>query len=275
MSALIQGSEEWLALRRTKVTATDAAVIVGMNPWKNIEQLYVEKTTAAVPFRNERMERGNRLEPVARALFCSNTGRNMIPKVVLKDDWAMASLDGIDDLNEILEIKCPGEKVHQMALEGTIPQYYYPQLQHQMFVCDSEKAFYYSFDGESGVTVEVERNQEFIDRMVEKEKAFYECLVNKTPPKLHNERIDIEWIELANTYTCLTRKIKMLQEQADNAKAALLSLAGESEQRGGGISISWVERKGTIDYLSVKELKGVDLEPYRKPNTGYWQVREC
>lgn len=94
---------------------------------------------------SKRMQRGIDLDPIARDLFCSTNLHKMIPKVVIKD-WAMDSLDGINDCNEILEIKCPGEKDHAVAVSGKVPAHYYPQLQHQMYVCDSPKAFYFSCD---------------------------------------------------------------------------------------------------------------------------------
>ena len=113
-----QGSPEWLAFRKTKVTATDASAILGLNPWKTRLQLYHEKLSNDPPKPcNEAMQRGNDLEPIARDLFKIKTGHKMEPRVVVKD-WAMASLDGINAWNEILEIKCPGEKVHAVAVAG-------------------------------------------------------------------------------------------------------------------------------------------------------------
>src|SRR5258708_7878806 len=136
-----QGTDEWLDLRKTKITATDAVVIMGASPWKTRTELYHEKVCATVPNApNERMQRGTVLEPIARDLFNMTTGLKMVPKVAVKG-WAMASLDGINEWNEILEIKCPGDKDHAIAVVGKVPDHYYPQLQHQMHVCDSHRAF--------------------------------------------------------------------------------------------------------------------------------------
>lgn len=180
---LEQGTPEWLALRKTKITATDASVIMGENPWKTNYQLYREKISDDAPKpSNERMQRGLDLEPVARDLFTIKTGIEMNPKIIVKD-WAMASLDGMDDSRKfILEIKCPGPKDHELALENKIPGHYYPQLQHQMYVCDVKEMFYFSFDGIEGAIVYVSRNDEYIEKMIFEEKKFYDCLINKTPP---------------------------------------------------------------------------------------------
>lgn len=180
---LIQGSPEWLYVRKSHITATDAGVILGVNPWKTPLELYKEKLSDDPPKPpSDRMKRGTELEPIARELFCIKTGHKMIPKVVFRD-WAMASLDGINAWNEILEIKCPGEKDHSLALQGKIPEYYYPQLQHQIYVCNGEKAFYFSFDGFDGVIVEVERDDEYIKNMVAEEFKFYMCLKKKLSPQ--------------------------------------------------------------------------------------------
>lgn len=176
-----QGSPEWLKLRRSKVTASDACIIMG-SPYKTKARLYEEKTLEIETFVSSRMQRGLDLEPIARDLFTLKTGIEMIPRVSVKD-WAMASLDGISSRNEILEIKCPGEKDHSIALSGKIPEHYIAQLQHEMYVFDSEKVYYFSFDGFDGVVVEVNRDEDYIKKMLVEEWKFYECLMNRKPPQ--------------------------------------------------------------------------------------------
>ncbi len=273
---LIQGTPEWLALRKTKVTATDAVIIMGLSPWKTRTQLYHDKLSSEPPMApTARMQRGVDLEPVARDLFCMSTGHKMVPKVVIKD-WAMASLDGINDWNEILEIKCPGEKDHAIALSGKVPEYYYPQLQHQMYVCDSDKVFYYSFDGFDGVTVTVERDDKYIAKMIEEEYKFYQCLMNRTPPEPQEgdyiERNDDLWKQCALRWIDITSQIKELEESEAEYRKQLIFLSGESNTKGGGISLCQVPRKGNIDYAKVPELKGIDLDKYRKESTTNWRI---
>lgn len=176
---MIQGSSEWLALRKTKITATDANSIMGVNPWKTKEKLLLEKISDDEQIQTPAMKRGLDLEPFARDLFSIKTGISVHPEVIIKD-WAMASLDGISDCGKyIVEIKCPGKKDHECALNGNVPEHYFPQLQHQMYVCNLDSLFYYSFDGFDGIIVDVHRDQEYIDKMIEKELDFFYLLQSR------------------------------------------------------------------------------------------------
>ena len=57
-------------------------------------------------------------------------------------------------------------------------------------------------------------------------------------------------------------------------KATLVSMAGDSNVRGGGISLSKSIRKGHIEYAKVPELQNVDLEAYRKEAITVWTVNQ-
>ena len=135
--SLAQGSQEWLDWRKTRITATDASVIMGVNPFKNVSTLWKEKLDiVAAPTANERMLRGQELEPVARQLFIEETGIDVEPLVVESDEfyWMGASLDGINDTRKIIiEIKCPSSDTHLLAVDGSIRPYYMVQMQHQLY----------------------------------------------------------------------------------------------------------------------------------------------
>ncbi|MEN6512252.1 MAG: lambda-exonuclease family protein [Chloroherpetonaceae bacterium] len=271
-----QGSEEWLNLRKTKITATDSCVIMGTSHWKTRIQLYHEKKDPNYrSITNERMQRGIELEPVARDLFCYKYKTKMEPKVIVKD-WAMASLDGINAWNEILEIKCPGEKDHNLALSGKIPEHYYPQLQHQMYVCEAEKAYYFSFDGFDGVTIEVKRDDKYIEKMIEEEKKFYDCLLNNIPPELSEndyiEREDDIWKIQVEKWMSVNSKIKELELVEEQLRKELIELSLDSNTKGAGISLCKINRKGAVDYSKIPELKNIDLEKYRKSSSVSWRI---
>ena len=221
---LEQGCQEWHALRKTKITATDASVIMGASHWKTRIQLYNEKLSNDAPMApNSRMQRGTDLEPIARDLFNIKTGFNMKPAVLIKD-WAMASLDGLDEnIFGVLEVKCPGAIDHERAVNGSVPDHYYPQLQHQMYVAGVPMVHYFSFDGMDGVIVKVKRDDNYIEKMIEEEKKFYECLMNKTPP----EPLESDYVE-RNDFAMGTMRFKM--EISDELHKRIRERAGRAKK---------------------------------------------
>lgn len=269
-----QNTPEWLEFRKPRIGASDVPAIMGENPWKTIYQLWEEKL---MPFHetpiNPRMQRGIDLEPIAREAFIKQTGVPVVKITVQHDDydWMIASLDGINtDHKVVVEIKCPGELDHRVAQDGKVPMKYYPQLQHQLAVTGYDLAYYYSFDGTRGVVVDVERNDEYIAAMIEQEKLFMECLRTMTAPKVSNrdyedKEEDEEWVEAATAYLEAEEQLLKWEAEVKAHRAALEDLAGGYSCTGAGITLQKVLRKGNVQYEQIEALRGIDLEPYRKP----------
>ena len=225
------------------------------------------------------MQRGLDLEPIARKKFSDETGIYVEPKLVVNCDleWQFASLDGIDE-NEsvIVEIKCPGAKDHLTARDGMIPGKYYPQLQHQLCVTGLKRGYYYSFDGQDGVLVEFMRDDDYIEKLIEKEKEFYQKMIDFEPPLLVEKDIvildDPEWSDICEEYKRIKGKIDDLQEHEERLKNRLISIASERNVQGRGVRLTKVLRRGSIDYTAIPELKAIDLESYRKRPSDYWKL---
>lgn len=177
-----QGSSIWLELRKKHITASDAGIICNMSPWRTRQELLEEKLELREPQQtNSAMLRGQLLEPKARACAEEMLGTLFLPEVYssIEHPFMLASLDGVCiDNKMILEVKCTNKKNHELAREGKIPDYYYPQVQHQISVCDIDECHYFSFDGSSGVVVVVKRDDEFIKRMIDLEYEFYQEMSN-------------------------------------------------------------------------------------------------
>lgn len=277
-----QNTDEWLEMRRNKIGASDAAVIMGKSPWSTPYILWEEKIgLRPMKAKTKSMERGNALEESAREAFIKMTDIVVFDQVVFhpKIDWMMASLDGIDiEGKNIVEIKCPGPEDHDMALNGYVPEKYYPQLQHQMEVTGLDMAYYFSFDGERGVIVKVNRNQEFVDKMLKKETEFYACMQTLEPPKLTErdfvEKNDEVWSMAAESWIRCHNELEELKAREEELREQLVCLSGKTNAMGSGIRISRVLRKGNIDYKNIPQLQGLDLEPYRKPTTESWRISQ-
>lgn len=177
-----QGSEQWLSLRRDHITASESLIILSMSPWRTREQLLHEKL-GLIPSQevNSAMLRGQLLEPKARSCAEEMLGTLFTPQVLqsIENPFMLSSMDGVCiDNKYILEIKCTSKKNHELAKNGKIPDYYYPQVQHQISVCDVDFCYYFSFDGNSGIVVEVERDDIFIRNMIDLEYEFYQEMTN-------------------------------------------------------------------------------------------------
>jgi putative phage-type endonuclease len=174
---ITQGTPEWFDLKFKSVTATDAAPIMGLSPWNSRDRLLIDKREKVMKPQNAAMKRGIEMEPLAMSQFEKMTGIYMSTGRTFANrniPWQTCSPDGISFEEDVLvEIKCGGKKLHQDAKEEIIPLYYQCQMQHQMCVFDLQKAFYFSFDGFEGIIIELERDREFIQDILEAEGKFY------------------------------------------------------------------------------------------------------
>lgn len=279
-----QNTPEWLEMRKKYIGASDAPVVMGISPWKSKYELWEEKVSIRMPqtpdmFVNEWTQRGIAMEPIARKEFIDITGIEVSPEVVFHqtNKWMMASLDGLsEDKKHAVEIKCPGNVDHSLALNNMIPEKYMPQLQHQMEVCGLEMIFYFSFNGSSGKIIEVRRDQAYIDKLVNEEKAFWKCVENFEPPELteknYIERNDFEWSLAAKNWEDNNKHMKILQERDKRYRDSLIKLSKGRNCQGSGITLSRVLRKGNVDYKAIPELQGVDLEKHRGEPIETWRL---
>jgi putative phage-type endonuclease len=97
MTAIRQGTPEWLEARRSLITATDLPVILGLSPYKCEADLADEKAGKAQEPPSPRMRVGSMLEPLIGELYTEQTGRVIVPwgHLAIHPDleWAAATPD--------------------------------------------------------------------------------------------------------------------------------------------------------------------------------------
>lgn len=179
--------QQWLEWRRHGIGASDAASIMGVSPWKTVDQLWEEKIEAInKQEENDNMRYGKEREEEARQAFESMTGHIVFPdKKYMHSElpWIRATLDGIDlDEKVMVEIKNPNKKDHLVACNHKIPNKYIPQCQHQLFVKNLPWMYYFSYYRDEGIVVVVERDQLYIDQMLEKHHKFWKCVQERIRP---------------------------------------------------------------------------------------------
>lgn len=276
-----QGTQEWHALRKTKVTATDARVIAGVDPWKTTLKVWEDKLSPEVSsYDNEDMKRGRDLEPIALTKFEELTNYLMVPKVVLHPtiNYLMASLDGMEISGKaIVEIKCPRDdgKTHQCAMDGEIPSMYIPQLMHQMECSGLKKAYYFSYTSKSQKVLELHYDPLYVENLLREEAEFWNCVLTKTEPKSKKNYIHMdskEWKDAATEYLQIKKQIADLERRQKTLKDSLFSMSNGMQATGSGVTLSKIFRKGQIDYSEIPELKTINLEKHRKPSKEEWRV---
>ena len=268
---LKQNTPEWLEMRKKYVGASDAPVIMEESPYKTPYQLWEEKLGLSHQVQNSSMRRGHDLEDKARDELTKMTGIFFLPQVKFHKTlgWMMASLDAIDaEGKHIAEIKCPSKLEHEGAHQGVVPKKYMPQLQHQMEVCEVDMAIYFSFNGEAGAIVKVYRDDAYIKSMLEKEKQFFDCMQEFTPPQMISRDYQMldsdEWWDLSDRWRMVNEKIKVLEKEEKDIRDLIIIRSQKRNTIGAGIKVTKMVKKGVVDYSQIPELEGVDLDKYRK-----------
>jgi len=279
---LNQNTPEWLSFRESRIGASEAAAIMGVSPYDTAYSLWQRKTgLSAQKEQTYCMKRGHDLEDLARQRFHEMTGFKVSPKVLTHTEYyfLMASMDGMtEDLQIAVEIKCNGKVNHKLALEGKIPDHYNYQLQHQMFVCELNWMYYFSFDGESGILVIVAREEQTIKKMIIKELEFYRCMIELDPPVMtdrdYTVRNDIAWMTASKHFLSVRSQLKELEQEQERLKKILLNLAENRPAMGSGIRLSKIVNRGTVDYKKIPELITVNLDEYRSDPVISWKITE-
>ena len=189
---LIQGSEEWHAVRLGKITASRLGDLMkktkyGESTYKTRlrMELAIERitnTSASSIVMNKAMHDGIEREPDARTLFEAVTGKEVAlsgshdhPEIVNTS----ASPDGLlRSENAILEIKCPTHTTHAKNLmaDGMDKRYLF-QVQWQIACTESTHGYFVSYHPDFPPElrlkwVRVERDDEVIAQITDEVRKF-------------------------------------------------------------------------------------------------------
>ncbi len=277
----VQGSPAWLEMRKNYIGASEAASVMGEDPWRTPLQLWEQKVgVAAPPQQNWAMKRGTEMEPLALKSFQNDSGLEMYPQIVYHPHkkFMMASLDGLTLSGDIsVEAKCPGAKAHAMALAGIVPPYYIPQLQHQLACLCHEMLWYWSFDGEKGVGIEVRRDDVYIEQLILAEEVFWGHVIDITPPdptdRDYEPRESPVWATIGQRIKQIDDIIDPLKRERESLRQTLIADADGKSCKGGGVSLGRSFPRGRVNYDIIPELVDVDLELYRKKAKETWTLR--
>lgn len=159
MEFIQQGSPEWFAQRCGRVTASRISDIkaktksgVSASRKNYMAQLICERLTGRVEetYKSAPMQRGNDLEPKARAVYIIETGYDVTETGMIAHpfiEMSGASPDGLVGERGLVEIKCPNTATHIDFLRSGKPKpEYLLQMLWQMACTGREWCDFVSYD---------------------------------------------------------------------------------------------------------------------------------
>lgn len=139
--------EQWLELRRRGIGGSDAATVVGLNPWSSRLALYADKL-GLMPERedNEAMRQGRDFEDYVAKRWEEATGKKVqrVNFILMNEEypWAFANIDRrVVGEKAILECKTTSVYNKSDFERGEVPPTYYVQCQHYLAVTGYERAY--------------------------------------------------------------------------------------------------------------------------------------
>lgn len=194
IEGLIQGSDEWVAVRTQHYCASEAAAMLGLDDKTTRNELIRLKATGAEKefsdyVRKHILDKGHEVEALARPLAEAFIGEELFPVTARRELDGLpllASYDGLTMFEELsFEHKQFNSALAAFILENNdLPDTHWPQCEQQLIVMedkDGDKVLFTVSDGTEENCVRIwyqsrtERRQRVIDgwKQFEKDKAAY------------------------------------------------------------------------------------------------------
>lgn len=283
-----QRSPAWFAARVGKITGSSAGAILGLDPWREPEDVLRDMVRdfhgAEKEFvSNPAVEYGSRNEENALWEYELETGNRPASCgfILHENGWLGASPDGLIGHDGVLEIKCPyGIRDQNPPVFKTIEEqpHYYAQMQIEMYCTGREWCLFYQWTPHGTSPSVVCKDKDWLEENLPKLEAFYQRYLSEIDNQDHlaPKRVEIESATMAK----ILQEYDELQDAIDQAAARrkeilqqIIEAAQEKDALVCGRKLTKVERKGAVDYGKIPELKSIDLEKYRKKSTTFWQIR--
>lgn len=284
--------EEWLEIRRNSIGGSDAAAACGMSPWKSQLELFCDKM-GMIPDKetNESMRRGTYLEEYVAQRFTEETGKKVIRSnfMYCHDDFPCLTAN-IDRMivGERAGLECKTMNDYSSNdydfESGEIPVQYYCQCQHYMMVMGWEY-MYIAFSSNFKFSwLKIDRNDEFIKDMRQKELDFwYNFVIKKIRPEADGSEsamktledlypseyegtsIDFDFDDLGARYTYLNDMISLYKKEKDDIKAKICDTLQDNERGNStNYTVTWkVQSKNGFDTKRFQKDYPALYEQYR------------
>lgn len=254
-------NDEQRALRRTGLGGSDIATLLGLNPYGSAHQLYLEKVEGYSQDLSDKESViwGNLLESAIAERYSQITGKEVYESGTIRHSIYPYFLGNCDRLTRLekrgLEIKNVGFRMaNTWGESGTkqIPEYYYTQIMHYLFVFD------YDFwdvavliGGQELRIYTFERDKEFDQIIIDAGTKFWkEHVEAKIPPpidceapnakelikRIYNKvnediiELDDQLIKWRDVWINAKAEVKKYQAIADGAQSHILGEMKNAER---------------------------------------------
>ncbi len=288
--------EEWVESRKGSIGGSDAATVLGLNPYGSPYSLWAEKTGAVVPediSMKEAVRLGHVLEPYVAQRFTEITGKKVRREnYILKNSdypWAHANVDRLV-IGEKAGLECKTTSALNLSKfkNGEYPANYYCQCMHYLAVTGLERWYLAVLIGNQDVRIFViERDEEEIAALMDAEQRFWECVENREPPAVDGSEATTATLSALYSdnggqvdltpvcgnlreYLALKAEMKALEEKLNAAANSIKEYMGDAcKGTYGDVTVSWKNvNSSRFDKKAFqKDNPGVDLGPYHKAST--------
>ncbi len=284
---------EWLKWRQKGIGSSDAGIIMGVSPWSTALELYEEKIATEVVEDDSNQyikDVGNDLEPKVRSLYSLASGVDyQVALMEMEGFPILYSSDGASpDKKRFIEIKLLGKADYEGALKGEVPEKYYPQLQHGLMVSKGEVIYLIGYPHSEYMKerkvelshfaiVEVKPDLAYQGTLMQEELKFWDHVTAKKPPipSAKDYKTLRGYAAQVKKWKSLKAKADAIQEEIDKVREEIEAAAkkdGHPRFVCAGVRIRQESRAGSVNYKTIPELKGVDLDKYRGKGSVFWKL---
>lgn len=294
--------DDWHTLREKRIGGSDVGAILGVNPYKSIIDVYIDKTEGSTFKGNNATHWGHMLEGTIIKEFASRHKELQVfdAPFSIVDNFLIANLDAVlrDKENGdfgVLEIKTTSLWNKKEWEEDTIPQSYYAQVQHYLMLSGYKFAYVaVLIGGQEYKEFKVERSEEDIALIREKATEFYkENILKQIPPipdgsdaymdYLKKKAMDIENDEViefsyleekAQKVKELGKEINSLKKEQDLLKEQImLELINNGTQKGVAGKLKFnIQTKKSADLEAMIKADQKLVEQYKELESKYQKV---
>lgn len=196
--------DEWLALRRRGIGGSDAAAVLGLDPYRSPAAVYADKL-GLIPDDEEPSEAaywGTVLEDVVAQEFARRTGHTIRRRNAIlrhpEHEWMIADVDRFvyeeGRLTGLLEVKTASAWVAEQWEDGQVPNRVVVQVQHYLAVTGLQRGYIAALiGGQRYVQARIDRDDELIAMLIEREGAFWrDHVLAGVPPVLDGSEASAE-----------------------------------------------------------------------------------